>query len=162
MKTLKMLKEVNVMSLNLNKVLIAGRLTDSPELRYTPSGKAVSNFVVATNEYWNDGNGEKQQKTEFHQITCWNSLAENCVRYLVKGQAVYIEGSLRTRKYEDQEGVQRTVTFCLAQLVKFLDKPFAKAQDEPKAKENEDTPDDEQAPEPSEEEPELVGEDVLL
>ena len=123
------------MSLNLNKVMIAGRLTAAPELRYTPSGKPVSNFVVATNEYWNNGDGEKQQKTEFHRVTCWNTLAENCATYLVKGQAVYVEGSLRTRKFEDQEGVQRTITFCLAQLIKFLDKPFANAQDKPKAKE---------------------------
>lgn len=147
------------MSLNLNKVLIAGRLTDAPELRYTPSGKPVANFVVATNEYWNNGDGEKQQKTEFHRVTCWNSLAENCATYLVKGQAVYIEGSLRTRKFEDQEGVQRTVTFCLAQLVKFLDKPKAKEQEGPS--------DDAQSPEVSEEtveeeEPEIVEEDILL
>lgn len=147
------------MSLNLNKVLIAGRLTDAPELRYTPSGKPVANFVVATNEYWNNGNGEKQQKAEFHRVTCWNSLAENCATYLVKGQAVYIEGSLRTRKFEDQEGVQRTVTFCLAQLVKFLDKPKAKEQEGPS--------DDAQSPEVSEEtveeeEPEIVEEDILL
>ena len=147
------------MSLNLNKVLIAGRLTDAPELRYTPSGKPVANFVVATNEYWNNGNGEKQQKAEFHRVTCWNSLAENCATYLVKGQAVYVEGSLRTRKFEDKEGVQRTVTFCLAQLVKFLDKP--------KAKEQEDPADDAQSPEVSEEtvkeeEPQSVGEDILL
>lgn len=155
------------MSLNLNKVMIAGRLTDAPELRYTPSGKPVANFVVATNEYWNNGNGEKQQKAEFHRVTCWNSLAENCATYLVKGQAVYVEGSLRTRKFEDQEGVQRTVTFCLAQLVKFLDKPFANAQDKPKAKEEKDSSDSAQSPEVSEEtveeeEPESVGEDVLL
>ena len=147
------------MSLNLNKVLIAGRLTDAPELRYTPSGKPVTNFVVATNEYWNNGNGEKQQKAEFHRITCWNSLAENCATYLVKGQAVYVEGSLRTRKFEDKEGVQRTVTFCLAQLVKFLDKPKAKEQEGPS--------DDAQSPEVSEEtveeeEPEIVEEDILL
>jgi single-strand DNA-binding protein len=153
------LKEVNEMSLNLNKVMIAGRLTAAPELRYTPSGKPVSNFVVATNEYWNNGDGEKQQKTEFHRVTCWNSLAENCATYLVKGQAVYIEGSLRTRKFKDQEGVQRTITFCLAQLVKFLEKP--------KAKEQEDAVDEEQSSEASvekveEEEPEVVGEDILL
>lgn len=147
------------MSLNLNKVLIAGRLTDKPELGYTPSGKAVSNFVVATKEYWNDSNGEKQQRAEFHRITCWNSLAENCAKYLIKGQAVYIEGSLRTRKYEDQEGVQRTVTFCLAQLVKFLDKPKAKEQEDPIGDEQSSEVGEESV---EEEEPELVGEDVLL
>jgi single-strand DNA-binding protein len=145
------------MSLNLNKVMIAGRLTAAPELRYTPSGKAVSNFVVATNEYWNIGDGEKQQRTEFHRVTCWNSLAENCATYLVKGQAVYVEGSLRTRKFEDQEGVQRSVTFCLAQLVKFLDKP--------KAREQEESVDEEQSSEVSvetvEKEPEPVEEAIL-
>jgi single-strand DNA-binding protein len=138
--------------------MIAGRLTAAPELRYTPSGKAVSNFVVATNEYWNNGDGEKQQKTEFHRVTCWNSLAENCATYLVKGQAVYVEGSLRTRKFEDQQGVQRSFTFCLAQLVKFLDKPKAKEQEEPL--------DEEQSSEVSEErveekEPEPVEEGIL-
>ena len=147
------------MSLNLNKVMIAGRLTDAPELRYTPSGKAVANFVVATNEYWNNGNGEKQQKTEFHRITCWNSLAENCATYLVKGQAVYVEGSLRTRSFEGEDGIQRKITFCLAQLVKFLDKP--------RAKEQEDSMDDEESPEVSKEtveekEPEVVDEDILV
>ena len=118
------------MALNINKLFVVGRLTEVPELRQTPSGKQVAEFVVATNEYWSDGNGGKQQRAEFHRIVCWNALAESCAKYLVKGQAVYIEGSLRTRSFQGEDGAKRTVTFCLAQLVKFLEKPRAIEQRE--------------------------------
>ena len=92
------------MSRGLNKVMIIGRLGRDPEMRYTPSGRPVTTFSVATSRSWNTSEGERRSETEWFNIVAWGSLAEICNQYLVKGQQVYIEGRLQTRSWEDNDG----------------------------------------------------------
>jgi single-strand DNA-binding protein len=96
------------MSRGLNKVLIIGNLGRDPEMRYTPSGKPVTTFSVATSRTWNTSDGEKREETEWFNVVAWSSLAEICKQYLTKGQQVYIEGRLQTRHWDDQEGNKHT------------------------------------------------------
>lgn len=92
------------MSRDLNKVMIIGRLGRDPEMRYTPSGRPVTTFSVATSRSWSTVDGERHQETEWFNVVAWGNLAEICKQYLTKGQQVYIEGRLQTRKWEDKEG----------------------------------------------------------
>ncbi len=96
------------MSRGLNKVMIIGRLGRDPEMRYTPSGRPITTFSVATSRKWNTSEGEKRSDTEWFNIVAWGSLAEICNQYLSKGQQVYIEGRLQTRKWEDDDGNKRS------------------------------------------------------
>lgn len=96
------------MSRGLNKVMIIGNLGRDPEMRYTPSGKPVTTFSVATSRTWSTSEGEKREETEWFNIVAWSSLAEICKQYLTKGQQVYIEGRLQTRHWDDQEGNKHT------------------------------------------------------
>jgi len=96
------------MSRGLNKVMIIGNLGRDPEMRYTPSGKPVTTFSVATSRSWNTSDGEKREETEWFNVVAWSSLAEICKQYLTKGQQVYIEGRLQTRHWDDQEGNKHT------------------------------------------------------
>lgn len=96
------------MSRGLNKVMIIGNLGRDPEMRYTPSGKPVTTFSVATSRTWSTSEGEKREETEWFNIVAWSSLAEICKQYLTKGQQVYIEGRLQTRRWDDQEGNKHT------------------------------------------------------
>jgi single-strand DNA-binding protein len=96
------------MSRGLNKVMIIGNLGRDPEMRYTPSGKPVTTFSVATSRTWNTSEGEKREETEWFNVVAWSSLAEICKQYLSKGQQVYIEGRLQTRHWDDQEGNKHT------------------------------------------------------
>jgi len=96
------------MSRGLNKVLIIGRLGKDPEMRYTPSGRPVTTFSVATSRSWNTSDGEKRSETEWFNVVAWSSLAEICNQYLVKGQQVYIEGRLQTRNWDDESGKRHT------------------------------------------------------
>lgn len=96
------------MSRGLNKVMIIGNLGRDPEMRYTPSGRPVTTFSVATSRAWNTSEGEKHVETEWFNIVAWSNLAEICKQYLTKGQQVYIEGRLQTRHWEDQEGNKHT------------------------------------------------------
>lgn len=105
---------------SVNKVIIIGNLGNDPEVRYTQGGTAVANFNVATNEVWNNKEGNREERTEWHRIVCWNKTAELCGEYLSKGRPVYIEGRLQTREWEDKEGKKRTTTEIVAQTVKFL------------------------------------------
>jgi single-strand DNA-binding protein len=105
---------------SVNKVILIGNLGADPELRYTNTGTAVANFRVATNEQWTDKNGERQERTEWHQIVVWGKQAENCGKYLRKGRSVYVEGRLQTRQWEDQSGNKRYTTEVVAQLIQFL------------------------------------------
>jgi single-strand DNA-binding protein len=95
---------------SVNKVILLGNLGRDPELKYTPSGAAVANFTIATNETWKDKDGQKQEHTEWHRVVVWGKLAEICGEYLHKGRQVYIEGSIRSRTYKDREGVEKSVT----------------------------------------------------
>ena len=96
------------MSRSLNKVMIIGNLGRDPEMRFTPSGKPVTTFSVATNHVWVDTSGKKHSETEWFNVVCWNNLAEICKDHLFKGDRVYVEGRLQTRRWEDSDGNQRT------------------------------------------------------
>jgi single-strand DNA-binding protein len=92
------------MSRGLNKVMIIGNLGRDPEMRYTPSGRPVTSFSVAVSRNWNSPDGERHEETEWFNVVAWSNLAETCKQFLTKGQQVYIEGRLQTRRWEDPEG----------------------------------------------------------
>jgi single-strand DNA-binding protein len=96
------------MSRGLNKVMIIGNLGRDPEMRYTPSGRPVTTFSVATSRTWNTSEGEKHVETEWFNVVAWSNLAEICKQFLTKGQQVYIEGRLQTRHWDDQDGNKHT------------------------------------------------------
>lgn len=105
---------------SVNKVIILGRLTKDPEVRFTQSGKAVCKLNVATSEQWVDKNShEKVQKSEFHRVTIWDKAAENAGKFLVKGSEVYLEGKLKTSSYE-KEGVKHYVTEILTNDLRYV------------------------------------------
>jgi len=109
-------------SRGINKVIIVGNLGKDPETRFMPSGSAVCNFTIATSETWKDKNtGQDQERTEWHRICTFNRLAEICGEYLKKGSKVYIEGSLRTRKWQDNEGRDNYTTEIVASEMQMLD-----------------------------------------
>lgn len=108
------------MSGSINKVILIGRLGKDPEMRFTPNGKAVTNFTMATNEIWTDQNGEKQERTEWHRIVTWGKLAENCAKLLAKGKQVYVEGRLQTRQWDDRDGNKRYTTEVVASQMQIL------------------------------------------
>ncbi len=105
----------------LNKVILIGNLGADPESKNTQSGTPITTFRVATNERWTDRNGQPQTRTEWHRITTWNKLAENCARYLSRGSLVYVEGRLQTSSYE-KNGQTCYSTDVVANVVRFLDK----------------------------------------
>jgi single-strand DNA-binding protein len=96
------------MSRGLNKVMIIGNLGRDPEMRYTPSGRPVTTFSLATSRSWNTSDGDRRVETEWFNVVAWSNLAEICKQYLSKGQQVYIEGRLQTRQWDDAEGKQHT------------------------------------------------------
>lgn len=102
------------MSRGLNKVMIIGHLGRDPEMRYTPSGRPVTTYSVATNRTWNTSDGERHTETEWFNVVAWGNLAEICKQYLSKGQQVYVEGRLQTRRWEDSDGNQHTSTEVVA------------------------------------------------
>ncbi len=108
------------MSRSINKVILIGNLGQDPELRYTPSGTAVCNMRIATNESYKDSNGEWVDKTEWHSVVAWARLAEICGQYLKKGSQVYFEGSLQTRSWEDRDGNTRYTTEVKAREMMML------------------------------------------
>ena len=96
------------MSRGLNKVMLIGFLGKDPEMRYTPSGRPVTTFNVATSRSWNTSDGERRTETEWFNVVAWGSLAEICNQYLAKGRQVYIDGRLQSRSWEDNEGIRHT------------------------------------------------------
>jgi len=108
------------MSGSINKVILIGRLGKDPEVKYTPSGTPVAKFSLATDETFKDRNGEQQRRTEWHNIVAWSKLAEICGEYLTKGKQVYIEGSIRSRQWEDQSGAKRTAYDIIARSMTML------------------------------------------
>jgi single-strand DNA-binding protein len=116
----------------LNRVVLIGRLTRDPELRYTPNGTATCTFNLAVERPFSNGNGEKE--TDFLNIVTWRQLAENCANYLKKGRLTAVEGRIQTRSYENNEGRRVYVTEIVADNVRFLERV--------KAEPNGDTPDD--------------------
>jgi single-strand DNA-binding protein len=102
------------MSRGLNKVMIIGHLGRDPEMRYTPSGRPVTTFSVATTRSWNTAEGERREETEWFNVVAWGSLAEICNQHLRKGQQVYVEGRLQTRRWDDPEGKKHFATELVA------------------------------------------------
>lgn len=104
----------------LNKVILIGRLGREPELRYMANGEAVCNFSVATSESWKDKNGQRQESTEWHNVTMYRKLAEIAGKYLTKGSQVYLEGKIQSRKYQGKDGIERTAYEIIANEMKML------------------------------------------
>jgi single-strand DNA-binding protein len=108
------------MSRGLNKVMVIGHLGKDPEMRYTPSGRPVTTFTIAVSRSWNTADGERRTETEWFNIVAWGNLAEICKQYLYKGQQVYIEGRLQTRRWEDKEGQKHTSVEVVANEMMML------------------------------------------
>ena len=108
---------------SVNKVILVGNLGRDAELRYTPGGAAVATLNLATTEVWNDKQGQKQEKTEWHRIVLWGKQAESLQEYLVKGKQIYVEGRLQTRQWDDKEGNKRYTTEIVAQNMQMLGRP---------------------------------------
>lgn len=108
--------------MDLNKVMLIGRLGQDPEVRTTPTGIPVANFSLATGRVWTDQAGQKQEKTEFSNIVAWRRLAEICGQYLHKGSKIYLEGRLETRTWDDQSGVRHWRTEVIADNMIMLDR----------------------------------------
>ncbi len=105
---------------SVNKVILVGNLGKDPEVRFTPSGRAVAKFPLATTDSWTDQESGRQERTEWHNVVVWGKQAESCGQYLAKGRQVYIEGSIRSRSYDDKDGNKRYITEIVAQRVQFL------------------------------------------
>lgn len=126
--------------MNLNKAILVGRVATDPDMRSTPAGQPVCNFRLATSRVWtNRGSGEKQQKTEFHNIVLWRRLAEIASQFLVKGSLVLIEGRIETRSWEDASGNRKFKTEIIGERLQLGPKSAGKVapQDEPKSPEAE-------------------------
>lgn len=110
------------MARGINKVILVGNVGGDPDVRYMPNGNAVTTLSVATSESWKDKQtGEKQDRTEWHRVICYNRLGEIAGEYLRKGSKLYVEGSLRTRKWQDQQGQDRFTTEIIAADIQMLD-----------------------------------------
>lgn len=109
--------------MNVNKVMLVGRLTRDVEIRNTATGQSVASISMATNRFWKDKNGQKQEQTEFHNVVLWGRLAEIAGQYLTKGQETYIEGRLQTRKYTAKDGTERRVTEIVAENMQLGSRP---------------------------------------
>lgn len=106
--------------MSINKVILVGNLGKDPELRYTPSGAAVASFGIATTEKFKDRDGNRQEKTEWHNIIAWRQLAEICGKWLKKGSQVYCEGKIQTRSYDDRDGNKRYITEIVIHEMKMM------------------------------------------
>jgi len=104
---------------SVNKVILIGNLGADPELKYTPSSRALCNLRIATTDVFKDKGGQRQERTEWHRVTVWGDQAENCSKYLSKGRSVYVEGRLQTRSY-DKDGQKHYATDVVAERVVFL------------------------------------------
>ncbi len=109
--------------MDLNKVMLIGRLTKQPELRSTTTGQSVASFSLATNRVYTDSSNQKQEKAEFHNIVAWGKLADICNQYLSKGRRAYIEGRMQTRDWVAQDGTRRFTTEVVADNMIILDPP---------------------------------------
>ncbi|BBJ24201.1 single-stranded DNA-binding protein [Candidatus Nitrotoga sp. AM1P] len=106
--------------MSVNKVILVGRLGKDPDTRYMPNGEAVTNATLATSENWKDKSGEKQEKTEWHNLTFYRRLAEIAGEFLKKGSMIYVEGKLATRKWQDKEGKDRYTTDIIVNEMQML------------------------------------------
>ncbi len=106
--------------MGVNKVILVGNLGANPEVRYTQGGQTVANLRLATTERWTDRNGQKQEQTEWHRVVVWGKQAEIVSQYLTKGRQIYVEGRIRTRQWQDQQGQKRYTTEIVAQTIQML------------------------------------------
>ncbi len=106
--------------MSVNKAILVGNLGKDPEIRFTGTGKAVCKFPLATSTSWNDTDGQRQERTEWHNVIVWGKQGENCGKFLSKGRQVFVEGEIRTRSYDDKDGNKRYITEIVAQNVRFL------------------------------------------
>jgi single-strand DNA-binding protein len=106
--------------MSVNKAILVGNLGKDPEVRFTGSGKAVCKFPLATTTSWNDAEGARQERTEWHNVIVWGKQGENCGKFLSKGRQVFVEGEIRSRSYDDKDGNKRYITEIVAQNVRFL------------------------------------------
>lgn len=111
------------MASSLNKVMIIGNVGKDPELRYTPDGTPTTKFTVAVGRTWRTPEGEQKEETEWFNVVTWRKLAETCSNYVYKGQKVYVEGRLQTRRWTDPQGVEKRFVDLIASQVVFLGKP---------------------------------------
>lgn len=109
--------------MNVNRVILVGRLTRDPEMRTTQSGQTVTTIGLATSHRWSDKGGQKQEKTEFHSIVIWGRMAEVAAQYFTKGQEAFFEGRLQTRTYTGKDGVERRITEVIAESMEFGNRP---------------------------------------
>ena len=121
--------------MTMNKMIIIGNLGRDPEMRYTPSGQAVTNFTIATNYRYTTAEGEAREETEWFRISVWGRQAESCNQYLTKGRKVYVEGRLRSRTYETREGETRFANEITATDVRFIDTTASRAEEFPQGAE---------------------------
>lgn len=140
--------------MSVNKVILVGNVGKDPEVKYLDNGVAVANFSLATSETYNNKNGEKVTQTEWHNIVAWRKLAEITETYIKKGMQIYIEGQIRTRNWEDKEGVKRYTTEIFASTIQMLGRkaenasnaqttnvePQAASAESPKGDETDDLP----------------------
>jgi single-strand DNA-binding protein len=132
------------MARGINKVILVGNLGQDPETRYMPSGKAVTNLRLATSDSWKDKQtGEQREQTEWHSVVMYDRLAEIAAEYLRKGSQIYIEGRLKTRKWQDKEGKDRYTTEIIASEMQMLgsrggDRPAAEPRSEPRSAPSQD------------------------
>ena len=106
--------------MSVNKVILIGRLGRDPETRYMPNGDAITNFSLATDEQWRDRNGERQTRTEWHNVSLYGKLGEIASQYLRKGSQVFIEGKIQSRKYTDKDGIERMAYNIIGNEMKML------------------------------------------
>jgi single-strand DNA-binding protein len=106
--------------MSVNKAILIGHLGKDPELRYTPGGRAVATFSMATSDQWAGQDGEKKESTVWHNIVCWGKTAELAKEYLRKGRQVYIEGRISNRSYDDKEGNKKYISEIVVQTLQFL------------------------------------------
>lgn len=106
--------------MSVNKVILIGRLGRDPETRYMPNGDAITNFSLATDEQWRDRNGERQTRTEWHNVSLYGKLGEIANQYLRKGSQVFIEGKIQSRKYTDKDGIERMAYNIIGNEMKML------------------------------------------
>ena len=145
------------MAASVNKVFILGNLGADPEMSHSQAGQAVTRFRVATNETWTAQDGSRMTRTEWHRVVVFGKLAETCHQYLRKGRIVFVEGKIRTRRWEDREGQVRFVTEIVAQNVQFVGGPQMREEGIPPEVE---TPEAVDSPSTETDTPPLEDEDV--
>ena len=119
---------------SVNKVIVLGNLGKDPELRHLPNGDAVCNFSLATTESWKDKNGDKKEQTEWHRVTLFKKLAEIAAQYVKKGNPLYVEGKIQTKKWQDKEGNDRYTTEIVADKIQLLGGRQSETPDVPVAR----------------------------